>query len=179
MRNRPRANGFTLIEMLVVIVIVAVLTSISVPRYNDFVLRARFREAVQRVISIFAEARNRAVQSGSECTVRYDPQAGMFIVESDAPRSGGDHPVALEEAPEMTAVGGAQPFELAENVTISDFRISGSESMSERNRRLQIRFYDDGRADGALIELTSEEGDRASIEIAPLTGRATVMEDEP
>jgi type IV pilus assembly protein PilE len=40
------ARGFTLIEILVTVVIVGILATIALPSYNDYVIRARFAEAM-------------------------------------------------------------------------------------------------------------------------------------
>jgi general secretion pathway protein G len=45
-RKKTRARGFTLIELMIVISIILILLSISVPMYNQSILRAR--EAVLR-----------------------------------------------------------------------------------------------------------------------------------
>ncbi|HTS54528.1 MAG TPA: type IV pilin protein [Burkholderiales bacterium] len=42
MRN---ASGFTLIELMVAVAVVAILTAIALPAYQDYVLRGKFAEA--------------------------------------------------------------------------------------------------------------------------------------
>jgi type IV pilus assembly protein PilE len=39
------ANGFTLLELMIAVIVVAILASIALPSYNDYVLRSRFTEA--------------------------------------------------------------------------------------------------------------------------------------
>lgn len=41
----PTNNGFTLIELMVTVAIVAILASIALPNYNDYVTRSRISEA--------------------------------------------------------------------------------------------------------------------------------------
>ena len=39
------SNGFTLIEMMIVVAIIAILASIALPSYQDYILRSRIPEA--------------------------------------------------------------------------------------------------------------------------------------
>ena len=39
------AKGFTLVELMITVMIVAILATIALPAYNDYVLRAKFTEA--------------------------------------------------------------------------------------------------------------------------------------
>lgn len=43
--NRPSASGFTLIEVMIVVAIVAILSALAVPSYQDYVLRGRIQDA--------------------------------------------------------------------------------------------------------------------------------------
>ena len=63
--NRPRAPGFTLLELMIVVVIVAVLAGIALPNYSDYVKRGKIMEAItglsdfrQRYEQYFLDARS-------------------------------------------------------------------------------------------------------------------------
>jgi len=62
-------GGFTLIEMMVVVAIIAVVATLSAPRYTDWVAQRQLREAATRVQSQLALARMAAMSRNTTVTV--------------------------------------------------------------------------------------------------------------
>lgn len=46
MKQKNKSFGFTLIELMIVIIIIAILTTLSLPSYQNYALRARFTEVL-------------------------------------------------------------------------------------------------------------------------------------
>ena len=51
-RAQLYANGFTLIELMIVVAIVAILASIALPSYQDYLIRSRIPEATSNLSDI-------------------------------------------------------------------------------------------------------------------------------
>ncbi len=84
--KRLRASrGFTLVELMVVVLIVAILAAIAVPSVVERMRERRSSEAAQRIASLYRGARMRALGRGSAVMVSYDQ--GAFTVREATRRS--------------------------------------------------------------------------------------------
>ena len=45
----PRSEGFTLIELMIVIAIVAILVALAVPAYNNYIIRAKVTDCINTI----------------------------------------------------------------------------------------------------------------------------------
>lgn len=85
------ARGFTLVELVVVLVIVSIMTAIAAPRYANATSRYRAEMAARKVAADLALAQSRArIQSAAQ-TVRFDTVAQSYtlptMVDADHPAS--------------------------------------------------------------------------------------------
>lgn len=173
-------RGFTLIEMVVLIIIMAIISGVVVPAYARFHARARFIHTVEETAGLFRWARETAIAQGGAVVVRYDPQMGAFAAMAEAPAEEMDLPAALQETEEPLYAGPATSgYELPEGVRVAGFEPFGQAAPSgARDAALEMRFSADGSADGGMLALESEDGYAALIEVVPTTGRTVVREPE-
>jgi Tfp pilus assembly protein FimT len=77
-------RGYSLLQMLVVLAIIAVLCGISIPRLSDARDRSAVRGAATQVVTAFALARSAAVLRASRVAVIIDPDVATLRVLAES-----------------------------------------------------------------------------------------------
>jgi general secretion pathway protein H len=85
MNRRRRPSGFTLLELLVVLVLAGISVAVVGGGAQAFMERARYHQTVRDVASRLGQARALCVQQGRHVTVAYDPQARQLLVQEQPP----------------------------------------------------------------------------------------------
>ena len=62
-RSRPRAHGFTLVEVMIVVAIIGILASIALPSYTQYVVQARRTEAQAFLMELAQQQERRRVNN--------------------------------------------------------------------------------------------------------------------
>jgi general secretion pathway protein H len=86
-RNRPLATGFTLIEILVVLVIIGIIVSFALLSFGVLGKDSQVEEESRRLVAILTEARDEAALQGRDLGLRLEPASYEFM--SLEPRRGG------------------------------------------------------------------------------------------
>src|SRR5215467_9253360 len=124
-----RDRAFTLIELLIVIIIIAVMASAVVPAWAKFWARAQFDAKTREIQDVFAYAREQAITNDTPSTVRFDPQSATLTVTITQPPPVTDQPAAFGAAENPDAARtSAAPYivPLGEDFVISEFNINGN-----------------------------------------------------
>lgn len=74
-----RMRGFTLVELMIAVAIVAILVAVGAPSFASFIDSNKVRTETQRVAGLLALARNHAVNKNREVTVRIQVAAGSAL----------------------------------------------------------------------------------------------------
>jgi general secretion pathway protein H len=138
-----RSKGFTLMELIVVMAILAAIAALVAPSFSRTIASARLRSAASDVRTSLARGRALAVAAARERTVDFDLSRGEFGVDNEAVR----------RLPETLRLGAVLP---------------GGGRMERGSVR--IRFFPDGSGDGAEISVTAEDGGTLRVTVDPLTG---------
>jgi prepilin-type N-terminal cleavage/methylation domain-containing protein len=78
-------RGFSLIEMLIVISVLAILAAIGVANYNSYARSVRFREVNNRIAQLFQDTSARAINLSKQFTITFtlNQAAGADITVTD------------------------------------------------------------------------------------------------
>lgn len=142
--------GFTLLELLVVMVILSLLLTTVPPLLSRAIPGTELRGAARELVAGLREARGQAIASGRDVALVLDLEGRWFQVE-----------------------GAARKRQLPSAIAL---RLTTAESETEEEgNRGRIRFYPDGSASGGRVTL-AREGQTRVVEVDWLTGRVTLDE---
>jgi type II secretion system protein H len=176
--QRGRA-GFTLIELMVVIIIIGIMTALMIPEMKGTFQDALLRSTSRELINVFDLTYSRAVSLNQLRRVRLDEKTGRYLVEKQVTENGQEEFVPADDVPgskgqldSRIAVEFHQPGNISSEAN-SEAPVSGNDLSG-----VTIAFYPDGTADGGNITLRDREGFRLLLQINPVTARVHAVEME-
>jgi prepilin-type N-terminal cleavage/methylation domain-containing protein len=180
-------RAFTLIELMVVILMIAVMAGVIVPAYSRYYAKSQFEGTARQVQDIFAFAREQAIVRDTTVTVSYDPQNHAFLAQVAPSQPQTDLPVALAGTvnPDGSSARSGETqksYRMDPDVNIGAFSVSGNPNSAggaASGGGNQLHFLSDGTVEGATLTITSSTGNGAQFQLWPATGRLTRMDPQP
>jgi general secretion pathway protein H len=142
-------NGFTLIEMLVVLAIMGLVMAVALPDFGRLAPSLRQRAAAGDLAAALRDARGQAIRSNGETTLTLDVGSGTY---------------ALSYRPDTRQLG--RTFDLS-------MRTAAHEAAD--GRAGSIRFFPDGSSTGGRISLSSGRSIHTVV-VDWLTGHVRIVE---
>jgi type II secretion system protein H len=180
----PGRSGFTLIEMMVVLVLIGILSAMILPEmkgtYGDALLRSSARD----LVNVFSIASSRAVSLNQLHVVRINATTGRYEIERQSQAQGKKAEFApLKDVSDSSG-------ELDNRITVEIRKSDALESDKPEGEQAPlstdqtenqvppgaVAFYPDGTAEAAEVLLHDREGFGLRLKISPITARIQILE---
>lgn len=180
----------TLFEILLVLVLLVVVSSLAMPLFDGGFATVRLRRGSDQLLAAWAEARIQSIQTGQTHEFLFQPETGLYRVQPwQALAEPGTDPVLTvpdaEEAAE--AVWAPYEAELPEEIVFAEGDeitrdVAGERTVQTLNQgststwAAPILFFPDGSTSSASLLLRNERQLYQRVTLRPLTGVARVSD---
>lgn len=169
MKNRhndthsPFSRGFTLIELMVVLVLISIVLAVVIPRFDGGPLQDPTKKLSRWMVNTIRYLRSTAIQKQTPHALVIDlNEQRMWIVSE-----------GMSE--EELAAGSEKAFKLDKSMQIVNIQFPDQEPISTGSA--EIRFYPAGFSDRALIHMENDDAERFSYLIEPLLPKVKMFEE--
>ena len=182
-RHRPRPSaGFTLVEIILVVVIIGIASAVAVPTFANSFKGAKLRSSVRTVLSMHRQAQSKAVLGQQYVSLLFDLRKGTVeMVEQSRTDEMKDAFFETLDAAAPAADSGAAPSggvssavvrKLEDSVAFTAF--SGGRDIDDIH---YVTYYPNGMCDGWTVHLADGDSRKKSVRIDPVTSKAKVSDD--
>jgi general secretion pathway protein H len=155
-------KAFTLLELIVVMVLIALTTSLTIPNISSFLYADQLKVAARKLVGLINQSSQLAQRRQVPYLLRYIEGERRFVVEPEQPENESD--IKKKE----------KGLLLADPVTVRDFWTwyGGTRSSGV----LVIRFNKNGYVEPTVIHLREEGGQEISVLLTPFLGKIRIVE---
>lgn len=185
------AKGFTLIEILIVMGLVALITAVAIPSLTN-VFRAGAESYARRTALLMRQARDRAFLTNKLVRMRVDidkqeiwmeEASSSFLLpklsERISDRSDRDDKIKKQdEAFQLSKELTREKQPVPKGIKITEV-VSPRQKDPIKEGMADVYFFSNGNADGATIRFDSEEKTSQIVTLNPVTGQSRITAGGP
>ena len=156
-------EGFTLIELTMVVFLLSIMLSLTLPSLRDIALSDNLKNTVRTMTSTVKELRYQAIKNGEEYDLVFSFGSKEFWTDS------------AHLTDEERVAAKKNSFSLPSDVRVID--ISFRDGEKKTSGEVSIGFSKEGYIVPSVIHLGSEDGRQFSFILRPFLGDVDIIED--
>lgn len=164
---RRNKNGFTLLEILIVIAVIAFLSFLVFPRFGDSVNESGFRSGVNSIAGLIRTIHERSVLNRRVYALNIDITKNEYLI-------------TILENEEFTAAPDFSEEKRAfdKSISVKDIILRGDSEKVEEEEAV-IRFFPNGAIDRSIIHISSSYNPESiyTIFVEPMSGKTRIEKD--
>lgn len=191
--NRRQQAGFTLLEIVLVVVIIGIASAVAVPMFARSFRGARLRNSTRMITMMHRHAQSKAVLGQRYMALLFDEVKGTVeLVDQGQPGvkqdvlfgsldggsgmgtevSGGEPAPDDADAGDGAVVQSQLQRSLEDGVNLSAF--SGGREIDGIH---YVSYYPNGMCDAYSLEIADNENRRSEVKVDPVTGKVKVTRE--
>lgn len=167
MQNRSKQQGFTLLELIIVMVLISLTASFTLPKIQSSLYSDKLSASAQRFVHLVTETAQEARARHTSFSLRFDADTTTFLA---VPAVAGP-----EIEPEEGLNNAYLRLTLDDSVHLVGIEIPQKETLTENNET-GIVFTNKGYTRKAAVYFENDAGDQVSIMLSPFLGVARILE---
>lgn len=161
-RRGGRRGGFTLIELILVMIVVFTLATVVAPRFSDFFPSFQVRKSTDQLMAWARKARADAALTGTRQRLYLDATNREYWIEVESR--------PIKEPGKFVKLSGAwNPETLPQAVVFETVEIKEAETESGAVK--YIEFRPDGTSSEATVTISNDVGDRQVLRVEAATSK--------
>lgn len=167
--TRPRdntcttPNGFTLIELMVVMLMITIVLAVAFPRFDGGMLQDSTKQVTRRMIQTVRTLRGDAVRRQQIQTLTIDLENQRLWVTH----------AAMDE--QMAATAADKAYQLPDAVRFVEVQYPNRDPVN--TGKAEIYFYPAGYSDHVVVHFQNENQERFSYVVEPLLPKVRLLEE--
>ena len=156
-------KGYTLIELVVVMVIIGFVMTLMVPQFREAILTDNLKSTVRKMVGIIKTTREEAIRDQRPYDLRFDLESNIIWVDSPK-MSEEEQTLAREQASSFPS-----------DVNILD--VWTAQDGKKMNGETRIRFSRKGYVQLSAIHLGSDDDRLFTLVLNPFQGTVDILEN--
>jgi prepilin-type N-terminal cleavage/methylation domain-containing protein len=172
--------AFTLIEIMIVVGIMGIILTMSVPLVYKVFHRAPMAEALKNIQEVCSNARAQAIMQGKEVDVVFHPRDGRIEISASAlptPPANAPEPIPQTAGVTVSPAQSGRAAKLSDHVRIDMLDINKLKHDFRDDEIARVRFFPNGTSDELTLILSSDRSEQRGITLEVTTGLASVLSE--